>query len=106
MTFDTNPKQASRRAFLRGTLAAGGTLAGAGMVRAGDPLITEVQTWAQGFGCSSAISDHGGVWGADVLAAFLANPMAAVSGTRMAFAGLKKDADIAGMVGYLRSTAP
>ncbi len=50
MTSDTNPRQASRRAFLKGTIAAGGTLAGASMARAGDPLITEVQPWAQGFG--------------------------------------------------------
>ena len=42
----------SRRAFLRGTLAAGTAVAGAGMARAAgpDPLITEVQPWAQGLG--------------------------------------------------------
>jgi len=43
----------SRRAFLRGTIAAGGALAGATMARAQatpDPLITEVQYWASGFG--------------------------------------------------------
>ncbi|MDQ2095340.1 sulfite dehydrogenase [Rhodalgimonas zhirmunskyi] len=43
----------SRRAFLRGTIAAGGALAGATMARAQatpDPLITEVQDWASGLG--------------------------------------------------------
>ncbi|SNR27796.1 sulfite dehydrogenase [Puniceibacterium sediminis] len=50
MTSDTKLKATSRRAFLKASLAAGGTLAGAGMARAGDPLITEVQPWAQGFG--------------------------------------------------------
>ena len=45
----------SRRAFLRGGVAAGlaaGGIAGAGAVRAAgpDPLITEVQPWATGFG--------------------------------------------------------
>ncbi len=50
MTSDIKPERASRRAFLKASLAAGGTLAGAGMARAADPLITEVQPWAQGFG--------------------------------------------------------
>ncbi len=50
MTSEPNPKGASRRSFLKGSLAVGGTLAGTGMARAGDPLITEVQPWAQGFG--------------------------------------------------------
>lgn len=42
----------SRRAFLRGSVAAGGAVLGAGMAQAADPdpLITTVQPWAQGFG--------------------------------------------------------
>ncbi|SFA75089.1 sulfur dehydrogenase subunit SoxC [Poseidonocella pacifica] len=48
MTIRKTPKGASRRAFL--TSAAAATL-GAGAARAaGDPLITEIQPWAQGFG--------------------------------------------------------
>ncbi|QEW20709.1 TMAO/DMSO reductase [Marinibacterium anthonyi] len=47
---DTFPKP-SRRAFLRGAAATGSGLAMAGAARAeGDPLITDVQPWAQGFG--------------------------------------------------------
>ncbi|MAC82298.1 MAG: sulfite dehydrogenase [Rhodobacteraceae bacterium] len=47
---DTFPKP-SRRAFLRGAAATGTGLAMAGAARAeGDPLITDVQPWAQGFG--------------------------------------------------------
>lgn len=47
---DTFPKP-SRRAFLRGAAATGTGLAMAGAARAeGDPLITQVQEWAQGFG--------------------------------------------------------
>ncbi len=44
--------KSSRRAFLKGTLAAGGTLAGATLAKAegADPLITEKQPWAQGLG--------------------------------------------------------
>ena len=42
---------ATRRTFLKGAVAAGSAVAAAGAARAeGDPLITEVQPWAQGFG--------------------------------------------------------
>ena len=49
-SFSTKPT--SRRAFLRGTAAAGAAAITAGAARASepDPLITEVQPWAQGFG--------------------------------------------------------
>jgi len=52
MTADNENKGASRRAFLKGAVAAGGAVAGAGMARAAepDPLITEVQHWASGLG--------------------------------------------------------
>ena len=53
MTADKKSSGASRRAFLKGAVAAGGAVAGAGMARAAgdpDPLITEVQDWASGFG--------------------------------------------------------
>ncbi len=50
---DESQKGQTRRSFLRGGVAAGGALAGmAAAARAAgpDPLITEVQPWAQGFG--------------------------------------------------------
>jgi sulfane dehydrogenase subunit SoxC len=53
MTADNKSNGASRRAFLRGAVAAGGAVAGAGMARAAgepEPLITEVQNWASGLG--------------------------------------------------------
>ncbi|WP_020038951.1 sulfite dehydrogenase [Salipiger mucosus] len=51
MAEDTG-RGASRRAFLKGSVAAGGALLGAGAARAAepDPLITEVQPWASGLG--------------------------------------------------------
>ena len=50
MSESTFPKP-SRRAFLRGAAATGTGLALAGAAKAeGDPLITEVQDWASGFG--------------------------------------------------------
>ncbi|MCF8510285.1 MAG: sulfite dehydrogenase [Rhodobacteraceae bacterium] len=53
MTDEPETKGTSRRAFLRGTAAASaGLVAAATSVRAegADPLITEIQPWAQGFG--------------------------------------------------------
>ena len=52
MTASSNDMKSSRRAFLRGALAAGGAVAGATAARAAgpDPLITEVQPWASGLG--------------------------------------------------------
>jgi len=53
MTADNKSNGASRRAFLRGAVAAGSAVAGAGMARAAgepEPLITEVQNWASGLG--------------------------------------------------------
>jgi sulfane dehydrogenase subunit SoxC len=52
MTDRSEDNSPSRRAFLKGTLAAGGALAGATMARAEgpDPLITEKQPWAMGTG--------------------------------------------------------
>jgi sulfane dehydrogenase subunit SoxC len=53
MSSETNGKGASRRAFLKGAVAAGTAAAGATMARAAgepDPLITEVQDWASGLG--------------------------------------------------------
>ena len=51
MTSKTKGKQPSRRQFLAGAAAAGAGAATAGAARAaGDPLITQVQPWAQGTG--------------------------------------------------------
>ncbi|WP_299351463.1 sulfite dehydrogenase [uncultured Shimia sp.] len=48
MSFKGKP---SRRAFLKGAVAATGSIAGASMANAaGDPLITQVQEWASGTG--------------------------------------------------------
>ncbi|MHA6263791.1 sulfite dehydrogenase [Arenibacterium sp. CAU 1754] len=51
MTFGFKDKKPSRRQFLSGAAAAGAGMVAAGAARAeGDPLITEVQPWAQGLG--------------------------------------------------------
>ena len=50
-----------------------------------------------------ALAESGAVWSDEELAAFLARPKTYLKGTRMSFAGLKKDADIAAVLEYLRS---
>ena len=52
MTVSFKGTNTSRRAFLRGSAAAGGAIVAASAVKAAgpDPLITEIQPWAQGVG--------------------------------------------------------
>ncbi|WP_299690542.1 c-type cytochrome [uncultured Tateyamaria sp.] len=50
-----------------------------------------------------AAAAEGRSWTAEELAAFLAKPKAYMKGTKMAFAGLKKDEDIAAITAYLES---
>ena len=52
MTVSFKGTNTSRRAFLRGSAAAGGAIVAASAVKAAgpDPLITEIQPWAQGLG--------------------------------------------------------
>ena len=45
----------------------------------------------------------GGAWGYDELDAFLANPKAAIKGTKMTYAGVKKATDRAALILYLRT---
>lgn len=58
-----------------------------------------------GFRYSRTMSEMGGVWDMETMAAFLADPRGTVQGTKMAFAGLRKDADIAAVTAYLQSFA-
>ncbi|TDK42334.1 c-type cytochrome [Antarcticimicrobium luteum] len=56
-----------------------------------------------GFGYSAPMIDHGGDWTPEVLDEFLAKPSAAVPGTAMSFAGLKKQDDRVNVIAYLDS---
>lgn len=56
-----------------------------------------------GFTYSDAMSKHGGKWDYDGLNHFLYNPKGAVPGTKMAFAGVKKDNERAALIAYLRT---
>ena len=58
---------------------------------------------AEGFRYSGAMAKMDGTWDDDRLAEFLADPRGTVRGTRMAFAGLRDEADIAAVIAYLHS---
>lgn len=45
------------------------------------------------------------VWSEENLGAYLANPRKTVKGTRMAFAGLRKQADVDNVIAYLKENA-
>ena len=58
----------------------------------------------EGFKYSKAMAESGLVWDAATLAGFLAKPKKYLKGTKMSFAGLKKESDIANVIAYLKST--
>ncbi|MGJ5618805.1 c-type cytochrome [Sulfitobacter sp. MF3-043] len=53
-----------------------------------------------------AASESGLVWTETELSAFLTKPKDYLKGTKMSFAGLRKEADVAAVIAYLKSTAP
>lgn len=61
---------------------------------------------AEGYKYSNPMIEAGEgglVWDADSLTTYLSNPKAMVKGTKMAFAGLKKDDEIANVLAYLKT---
>ncbi len=56
-----------------------------------------------GFKYSKAMKGSGISWTEDNLAAYLSDPKGFIKGNRMAFAGLKKEADVANVIAYLKS---
>ena len=57
---------------------------------------------AGGFAYSGALKAKGGTWDYDTLNQFLASPKGYIKGTKMAFAGVKKDDQRADLILYLR----
>lgn len=57
----------------------------------------------EGFKYSKAMTGSGIVWNAETMAGFLAKPKKYLKGTKMAFGGLKKPADIENVLAYLAS---
>ena len=59
----------------------------------------------EGYKYSKAMKASGLVWDDATLAAYLKKPRKFVKGTKMAFAGLRKDKDIANVIAYLKEAA-
>ncbi|MEJ2026964.1 MAG: c-type cytochrome [Limibacillus sp.] len=57
----------------------------------------------EGYSYSSALKDKGGTWDYAALAGFLSDPKGWAPGTKMSFAGIKKDEELANLIAYLRS---
>lgn len=55
------------------------------------------------FRYSNPMAELGGVWNVEELSAFILNPKSYLPGTKMSFAGLKKDTDRAHLIAYLQS---
>jgi cytochrome c len=55
-----------------------------------------------GFKYSKALKAKDGAWTPEFLDAYLKSPRKAVKGTKMSFAGIKKDADRAGLIAFLQ----
>ena len=58
----------------------------------------------EGYKYSKAMAGSGLVWDAETLDAYLTNPKKYLKGTKMAFAGLKKEKDRADVIAYLATT--
>ncbi len=76
------------------------------------PVLTDIMGkpagQVEGFNYSSALADmadEGLVWSAENLKAFLTNPKSFIAGTKMSFAGLRKDAELDAITAYLTSLA-
>lgn len=62
----------------------------------------------EGFSYSKALTtlaENGAVWSAEELDAFLTKPRAYAKGTKMSFAGLRKEDDRANVIAYLSTFA-
>ena len=51
----------------------------------------------------AAAGEDGLIWTEDTLAEYLTNPRTYIKGTKMSFAGFKKDEDLAAITAYLAS---
>ncbi len=66
-------------------------------------IIGKAAAIEDGFKYSKAMANSGLTWDADTLTAFLTKPKKYLKGTKMAFNGLKKPADIENLIAYLAS---
>ncbi len=66
-------------------------------------IINDNKARVEGFSYSKAMSQMSGVWTYEELAHFIRNPRQYVKGTKMSFAGLKKDQELADIMAYMRT---
>jgi cytochrome c len=59
-----------------------------------------------GYKYSDANKSSGIDWSEDIFAAYIRDPRGVIKGTKMTFAGLKDDNDIANLIAYLRQFGP
>jgi cytochrome c len=59
---------------------------------------------AAGFSYSQANISKGISWGEDTLMVYLENPKKYIPGTKMVFAGIKKDSERADLIAYLKES--
>ena len=59
-----------------------------------------------GFAYSEAMVAHAVPWSYDELSKFIAAPNGYIRGTKMAYAGIRKESDRVALIAYLRSLAP
>lgn len=61
-----------------------------------------LEAYQEAKGYSDAMIEHGVEWNEETLAEYLAAPKKVVKGTKMAFAGLRKEKDIENILAYLK----
>ncbi len=66
-------------------------------------VVGRAKAGAEGYKFSGVLAGLGGAWSYEDLDAFLTKPKAFAPGTKMTFAGLKKAADRAAIIAYLRA---
>ncbi len=66
-------------------------------------IVGQPKAAVEGFSYSASLSSAGGNWSYDELFAFLSDPKGVMPGTKMTFAGLKKPAQAAAAIAYMRT---
>ena len=69
-------------------------------------LIGRVAGSVPGYNYSEANKSSGITWTEDVFARYIRDPRGIIPGTKMTFAGLKNDQDIADLIAYLNTFGP
>ena len=66
-------------------------------------IVNKKKASVDNFKYSDALKNKGGIWSYEELNLFLQGPRSYIKGTKMTFAGLKKDKDRANIIRYLES---